>query len=258
MRSSLLGSLVQVLRTNLARKALRVRVFELGRVFRRDAQIGDGPLTVAGVHQPLRLAGLAYGSAEALQWGRKEAPVDYFDVRADLEALLAPRQAVFQAASHPALHPGRCARVLVDGQAIGHLGELHPKWRLAYELPQAPIVFELDLDAVRNAVLPAFVPVPRQQAVQRDLALVLRDAVPHDSLMEILRADPSGLIRSATLFDIYKPAAGTSGWQPGERSLAVRLTLRDDEATLTDERIDAAVAAALARAATTHGARLRA
>ena len=258
MRSSLVGSLVQVLRHNLSRKVSRVRVFELGRVFSRDATVADGPLAVAGVSQPMRLAGLAYGAAEDLQWGVKEQGIDFFDVKGDIEALLAPRCAVFAADTHPAMHPGRCARIEVDGRVVGHVGELHPRWRQAYELPQVPVLFELDLQAVLGQAVPVFAPVPRQQGVQRDLALVVHDSVAHDALMASLRADPAGLIRSAVLFDIYKPAAAVAGWLPGERSLAVRLELRDDAATLTDERIDLAMQAALARAAQAHGARLRA
>ena len=258
MRSSLIGSLVQVLRHNLARKAPRVRVFELGRVFMRDAAASDGALSVAGLRQPMRVGGLAYGAADGLQWGRREQAVDIFDLKGDVEALLAPRVPTFAPAEHPALHPGRCASVSVDGVLIGHLGELHPKWRLAYELPQPPMLFELDLDAVLDRPVPVATAVPRQQAVLRDLALVVRDEVTHDALMSQLRADPAGLVRSATLFDIYKPTAASAGLQPGERSLAVRLELRDDEATLTDERIEATVQAAVARAQQTLGARLRA
>jgi phenylalanyl-tRNA synthetase beta chain len=258
MRSSLLGSLVQVLRHNLARKASRVRVFELGRVFLRDAAATDGPLSVAGLHQPTRVAGLAYGNADGLQWSRKEQGVDFFDVKGDIEGLLAPRAAVFAPAAHPALHPGRSASVAVDGRVIGHVGELHPRWRQAYELPHAPILFELDLDAALDLPVPAFAPVPRQQPVFRDLALVVRDDVAHDALMVCLRSDADGLVRNATLFDIYKPAAPVAGLQAGERSLAVRLELRDDEQTLTDERIEAATAAALQRAQQSFGARLRA
>jgi phenylalanyl-tRNA synthetase beta chain len=261
MRSSLVGSLVQVLRHNLARKATRVRVFELGRVFSRDAAVEDGALTVAGVRQPMRVAGLAYGAADDLQWGRKEQGVDFFDVKGDIEALLAPRKARFVADRHAAMHPGRCARIELDGQPVGHIGELHPRWRLAYELPQAPVLFELDLEAVLDVPVPVFAAVARQQAVQRDVALVLQDSVAHDALMASLVADPSGLIRSAKLFDIYRPTAtvlAAAGWQPGEHSLAVRLELRDDEATLTDERIAVAVQAAVARAARDHAARMRA
>ena len=256
MRSSLLGSLVAVLRHNLARKAGRVRVFELGRVFRRDAAVQDGPLAVAGVHQPMRVAGLAYGPAEPLQWAHKERGIDFFDVKGDLEALFAPRRLTFVADTHPALHPGRCARVELDGRTIGHVGELHPKWRQAYELPQAPVLFELDLGVVLERPLPVFESLPRQQAVARDLALVVREGVAHDALLACLSDD--ALVRSATLFDIYKPAQPVSGIADGERSLAVRLELLDADATLTDERIEAAVQAAVARVQAAFGARLRA
>ena len=106
--------------------------------------------------------------------------------------------------------------------------------------------------------VPVYAPLPRQQPVSRDVALVLRDGVDHDALMARLRDDPAGLIRSAVLFDIYRPITPGGGIQAGERSMAVRLELLDAEATLTDERIDAAVAAAVARAAAAFGARLRA
>jgi phenylalanyl-tRNA synthetase beta chain len=255
MRSSLIGSLVAVLRGNLARKALRVRVFELGRVFRRDPAAVDGPLAVAGVDQPLRIAGLAYGNALPLQWGQKERAVDFFDVKGDVEALFAPRRVVFVADTHPALHPGRCARVEVDGRAVGHVGELHPKWRQAYELPQPPVVFELEAAVLLQRPLPVFEPLSRQQSVWRDLALVVGEQVRHDALVAALRDDP--LVRQATLFDIYKPAQPGGGLQAGERSLAVRLELLDPAATLTDERIEAATAAAVDRVARACGARLR-
>jgi phenylalanyl-tRNA synthetase beta chain len=257
MRSTLLGSLVGVLRHNLSRKTNRVRVFEIGRVFMRDASVQDGPLSVAGVHQPTRVAGLIYGPAENQQWGRAEQGVDFFDAKGDVTALLAPRLAAFAPAEHPAMHPGRCASVQLGGVLIGHVGELHPRWRQAYELPHAPVLFELDLSAVLDQPVPLFEPVPRQQPVWRDMALVVHDGVMHDALIACLRADPAGLVRSATLFDIYKPKQAVPGLAAGERSLAVRLELLDAQATLTEERIEAAVRAALVRAEQAFGARLR-
>ena len=258
MRSSLLGSLIGVLRTNLSRRTTRVRVFEIGRVFRRDPAVTESLTTVAGVAQPRRVAGLAYGSAQGLQWGEPERPVDFYDLKGDVEALLAPRALHFVVDSHPAMHPGRCARVECDGRVLGHIGELHPRWRQAYELAHAPVLFELDLDAVLERPLPAFEPLPKLQPAVRDVALVVGESAHHDPLLGALRADPQGLIRQATLFDIYRPDTPTGGLQAGERSLAIRLELLDDLATLTDERIDAAVAAAVARAAAACGARLRA
>ncbi len=260
MRSSLLGSLVGVLRLNLSRKAAtRVRVFEAGRAFRRDATVADGAASVAGVAQTMRLAGLAYGPADALQWAVKDRSVDFFDLKGDIEALLAPRAARFVPAEHPARHPGRCARIELDGIAIGFAGELHPKWRQAYELPAAPQLFELDAAALTLRALPAHAPVQRQQSVWRDLSVVAGEAVTHEALMQaIAGAAAAGLVRSSRLFDIYRPQAPGGDMRPGERSLSIRLELLDDEATLTDERIDVAVADVLHALSQRLGVRLRA
>jgi len=258
MRSSLLGSLLQVLKFNLDRKAERVRVFEIGRVFLRDGSVATSDSTVRGIHQPLRVAGLAYGEPDGLQWARKSPGADFYDAKGDLEALLAPRQAVFAAATHPALHPGRCASVSLDGQVVGHLGELHPRWRQAWELPHAPVLFELDLDAVLDRSLPAFTAVARFQPAERDIAVIVDDSVTHAQLMEAIQAaDTGGLLRDALLFDLYKPKQATAGMAVNEKSLAVRLTLASPEATLTDEQIDAAVQAVVARIGERLGGRLR-
>ncbi len=257
MRSSLIGSLVQVLRHNLARKAPRVRVFEIGRVFLRDATVVESDSSIAGVAQPMRLAGLAYGPAEQQQWSQRDRQVDFFDVKGDLEALFAPRQLTFVAAEHPALHPGRSAKVLLEGAEIGVIGELHPKWRQGYELPQAPVLFELALDAVLARSLPKSAGVPRQQSVQRDIAVIVGEGVTHDALMAVIAGAHEGLIRSAKLFDVFKPAQPTAELKAGERSLAVRLELLDEENTLTDERIEQAVSKVLAALAEKLGARLR-
>ncbi|TAK94767.1 MAG: phenylalanine--tRNA ligase subunit beta [Aquabacterium sp.] len=259
MRSSLIGSQVEVLKTNLSRKADRVRIFEVGRVFKRDASVQDGAQTVAGFDQPVRVSGLAYGSADALQWGAAARNVDFFDVKGDVEALLAPRQAQFVAAEHPAFHPGRCAQVVVDGKAVGFVGELHPKWRQSYDLPLAPVLFELDADVLVQRVVPSFTNVPKMQSVYRDLALVVQDSTPHDALIAAITKAPSeGLVRGARLFDIYKPKTPVAGIADNERSLAVRVELRDDEQTLTDERIEAAMKAVLASLDSGIGARVRA
>ena len=263
MRSSLLGSLLQVLKFNLDRKTPRVRVFELGRVFLRDASVANSDTTVQGFNQPMRVAAIACGSADALQWGRKEQAVDFFDVKGDVEALLAPRRPTFVAADHPAMHPGRCARVLLGDVAIGFVGELHPKWRQAYELAQAPVMFELELDAVLERDVPLFKPVSKHQAVERDIAVLVNEKVSHADLMSAVWTAPTaGLLRQAQLFDIYrpKPAKDTDSAAAisSEKSMAVRLTLGSDETTLTEEQIDAAVQAVLASLIDKLGARQRA
>ena len=260
MRSSLMGSLLQVLKFNQARKQSRVRVFELGRVFLRDASVKSTDTTVQGFDQPMRIAGLASGSADMLQWGRKDQGVDFYDIKGDVEALLAPTKAQFVPGVHPAMHPGRCAQVLVDQKCIGFVGELHPRWRTMFDLAQAPVLFELDLDPVLQRTVPVFKAVSKFQPVQRDLAMVVDDHVTHDALMAAIWAESSdGVLRDAQLFDVYRPKASKDAdvAQPSERSLAVRLTLNSDESTLTEERIEAAVASLVARLVASVGARQR-
>ncbi|MFC5499654.1 phenylalanine--tRNA ligase subunit beta [Caenimonas terrae] len=258
MRSSLLGSLLQALRFNLDRKAERVRVFEIGRVYTRDAAVATTDTTVRGIRQPMRVAGLAYGDVDGLQWGRKAPGSDFFDAKGDVETLLSPVKAQFEAAEHPAMHPGRCARILVDGKDVGVIGELHPRWRQQWELAHAPVLFELDLDAVQARPVPAFVPVPRFQPAERDIAMIVKDKVTHAQLLAAIRsADTSGLLRDAMLFDVYKPKQAAGGVAADEKSMAVRLTLGSAEATLTDEQIDGAVQAAIDSIAARLGGRLR-
>jgi phenylalanyl-tRNA synthetase beta chain len=245
MRSSLLGSLLQVLKFNQARKVPRVRVFEIGRVFLRDASVPESDSTVQGFDQPMRVAALASGNANALQWGHKEQGVDFFDAKGDVEALLAPLTAEFKPGNHPAMHPGRCAQVLVGGKLIGHVGELHPKWRQGYELGQAPMLFELDLLPVLARQLPAYMPVAKFQPVQRDIAVVIGDDVTHAQLMAaIWSVQTDGLLRDAQLFDVYRPKLAKDALPEAgatDRSLAVRLTFNSESGTLTDEQIENAV-----------------
>jgi phenylalanyl-tRNA synthetase beta chain len=261
MRSSLLGSLLQVLKFNLARKAPRVRVFEIGRVFLRDASVPESDSTVQGFAQPMRIAALASGSANAQQWGYKEQGVDFFDAKGDVEALLAPLKAGFKPGTHPAMHPGRCAEVLVDGKVIGYVGELHPKWRQGYELPQAPMLFELHLDAVLAREFPKFAPVAKFQPVQRDIAVVVADEVTHASLMDAVWAAPTaGLLHDAQLFDVYRPRLAKDSATDADgtdRSLAVRLTLNSQQGTLNDDQIETAVKAVVEQLQSDLGARQR-
>jgi phenylalanyl-tRNA synthetase beta chain len=258
MRSSLIASLVANVRYNINRKANRVRVFEIGAVFHRDPQVQDGPLEVAGYHQPKRVAGLAYGPVADEQWGQDTRNVDFFDVKADLEALFAPRVLRFARIEHPSLHPGRSAQVELDGKNIGLIGELHPRLQQKYDLPLAPVVFEIDAVALQQREVPAYVEISKFPAVTRDLALVVKQAVQVQELRDIFAAEQQGnaacgIIQAIVLFDEYQG----KGLENDEKSLAFRFTLQDTQNTLQDDTVDAAMAAIVAAATGKLAARLR-
>ncbi|QBY52803.1 phenylalanine--tRNA ligase subunit beta [Cupriavidus oxalaticus] len=246
MRSSLVGGLVDKVRYNLNRKAARVRMFEVGRVFHRDENVQDGGLTVAGYHQPMMAAGIAYGPAFEEQWGIATRNVDFFDVKGDVEALFHPRVPRFEPVSHPALHPGRAARVLVDGKPVGVVGELHPRWLQEYELQHAPVLFELELDALRETGLPTYTEISKFPAAVRDLAVVVKQSVRVQDMLDTMRAalEKQGYGRfcqSLALFDEFRPKAASAAIGADEKSLAFRVTLQDTGSTLQDETVDSAV-----------------
>ncbi len=257
MRTTLLGGLLDVAKRNIAHRVSRGRVFEVGRVFLRDDGVTNGEFTVAGIRQPSRVGGLAWGENVPLQWGCDDRGVDFYDVKGDVESLFSPRMVTFVAAAHPALHPGRCARVEFDGRTVGYVGELHPKWRQAHDLPHAPVVWELDADALTSRDVPRAGSIGRQQPVWRDLSLVVRDEVTHDRLMEALRRAGGAVLVQATLFDVYRPDRAVDGIAAGEHSVAMRLELQDENAALTDERVDGIVRVILEQLRADPGARLR-
>lgn len=253
MRSTLIGSLLGTLRYNLARKAEQVRVFELGRVFLRDPAAQDGDRDVAGVRQPMHIAGMACGPAWDEQWGMTTRTVDFFDAKGDVEALVAPRPVRFERAAHPALHPGRSARILVDGEVAGWIGELHPRWQQKYELPSAPVVFELDIQKLGNRGTPAYREVSKFPPVVRDIAVLVAENVEVRALLDEMDTQREAVVRDIRLFDVYRG----KGIAPGEKSLAFRVVMQDTEKTLTDQDADFSMARLSQALATRFGAKLR-
>ncbi|WP_373974542.1 phenylalanine--tRNA ligase subunit beta [Chitinibacter sp. SCUT-21] len=242
MRSTLLGGLISALQHNQNRKQDRVRLFEVARVF-------NG---LNAEQQPEKIAALAWGGRVAEQWGAGKERVDFFDVKADVEALLAPRVAEFRRASHPALHPGRSAEVVLDGQVIGVLGELHPQWVQKYSLQNAPVVFELDVAALTQVEKLTAGAVSKFQAVRRDLALLMDEAVSVAELQQAFASAKQSIVANIEVFDVYRG----KGLPEGKKSLAFKVLLQDTHKTLTDEEVDAAIAA-LIKKAETCGAILR-
>ena len=250
MRSNLFGGLVSNLVTNLKRKQSRVRLFEVGRTFHRDAAAQP----VNGFHQPWKLAGLAFGGALPEGWAGGSRKVDFYDVKGDVEALLAPAQLRFDKLVHPALHPGRSARVLLDGQDIGCIGELHPEWVQKYDLPNAPVLFELDFAAVKLAKVPAYAEVSKFPPVIRDLAIVVDQSVALQTLLDGLKGQISGLIQDIQLFDVYVG----KGVPENKKSLAFRIVMQDTQRTLQDSEVDAAMQQLVSCFEQAFGAQLRA
>src|SRR5690606_27144893 len=261
MRSSLIGGLVANIAHNMRHRQSRVRVFELGRVFMRNLDVRDGDLSVVGVEQPTRLAAAAWGPALEEQWGEPVRAVDFYDVKSDLVDLLGSNASRLQCvpAVHPALHPGRSARLEFDGKPVGWLGELHPRWVQQAELGQAPVVFEIDVESISRGAMPVLQNLSRQPVVIRDLAVWVDASVTYQDLMQTLSrtiASDANLevVRDIRLFDVWRDKSAENN----EKSLAFRFRLQNPEATLDDEAVDACMAALLQALKTHHGARQRA
>jgi phenylalanyl-tRNA synthetase beta chain len=225
MRSSLLGGLLSALRTNLARKQMRVRLFEFGGCFSSE----NGAYA-----QQERVAGLAYGSVFAEQWGIPGRNVDFYDVKGDVEALFSPRKLQFIAAQHPASHPGRSAQILLDGCAIGWIGELHPQWQQQYDLPMSVVWFEVDQKVLAQAGMPKIVEVSRFPLVRRDIAVVVEEGVLAQDLLIAMQLENAPNVVEIALFDLYRG----KGVVEGKKSLAFRVLLQDTQKTLTDIEIE--------------------
>jgi phenylalanyl-tRNA synthetase beta chain len=230
MRSTLLGGLVQTLRSNLNRGETRARLFEIGRCFEGD--------TADIAVQPERIAGLVHGLRWPEQWAEKAALVDFFDVKGDVENLAGERRLEFAAAAHPACHPGRCATVRLGGKAVGMVGELHPRLQQKYELPTPPVVFELLTQPLMDGQFPRFSGISRMPAVRRDIAFEVAESTPVGAILEALRGGVPAFVRGVEVFDQYRG----KGVELGKKSLALRVVMQDTDRTLTDSEVEDVVA----------------
>jgi len=244
MRTTLLPGLLGTLAANLRRREPRVRLFEVGRVFRRGTE---------GIAQPLRVGGIAAGSALPEQWGSPARSIDLFDVKGDLEALVHPSRLATLARSHTGLHPGRSATLVVDDRAVGWLGELHPRLVRRYELGRPAVAFELDLEACLARHVPVGRAVSRQPVVRRDLALLVDEAVPVGALVDALVAGCPPVVEAIRPFDVFRGGQVAAG----RKSVAILVLMQDTARTLTDAEIDAAVEALATIARSEFGATLR-
>jgi len=248
MRASLFPGLVRALQHNLNRQQSRVRLFETGLTFRGELD---------HLHQTPMLGALVCGPREPEGWNSGREPVDFFDLKGDLESLLAlgePHAWRFEPGEHPALHPGQCARILHRGEEAGWIGTLHPAVRASLGLKVDALLFEVRLDALTQGRVPAFTPLSRHPEVRRDLAFVVDEGLPVQSLLDTIRAQAGEWLVESHLFDVYQG----KGVPAGRKSVALGLTWQHPSRTLNDDEINQLVDAIVAESRQHLGAELRA
>lgn len=240
MRTTLWAGLLTTAAFNMHRQQARLRLFETGLRFRPD------PAAEGGVAQEDMIAGLVTGPALPEQWGADDRPVDFFDIKGDLEAMLSLSRDAgdfrFEAAEHPALHPGQSARILINGETVGWIGALHPAHQEALDLPARVYLFEIERAAICDAPMPNYRPVSRFPSIRRDLALLVPDRVTAAELTTMVRAVDIPTLQSVVLFDIYRG----KGVENGFASIALGLIFQDNTRTLTDTDIQSAIDGILA------------
>jgi phenylalanyl-tRNA synthetase beta chain len=231
MRTNLFPGLVSAWLHNRQRQIARARLFETGVCF----ALSDGAVVEA-----TRIAGLAAGDAFAEQWGKKNRPVDFYDLKADVAALFgaAHEEYRFEAAAHGALHPGRSARVLRGANAVGWIGELHPSAVRALDLPEAPLVFEIDWPAIRDVGVPRASALSEFPSSRRDIALIVGEGIPAQALLDCVRNAGGNLLQKAFVFDIYRGESVGNAC----KSVALGLIFNNYSRTLTVDDVDAATA----------------
>ena len=229
MRGSLWPGLVSACQFNLNRQNNRIRLFELGAVFKDDGKIQESN----------KIAGLACGSLFPAQVHQKKTnSIDFYDVRGDLESLFSltgkPLNFIVRACEHPALHPGQSAEIVRDNEVIGFIGRIHPNLAKKYDLPLMTFLFELDLDDVCTGYVPEYQTVSKFPSVSRDIALLVPAEVSTGSVLAFIRSIDCKDLRDVQLFDVYVG----EGVEVNKKSVAVKLTFQRADRTLTDDEIE--------------------
>ncbi|HSH54539.1 MAG TPA: phenylalanine--tRNA ligase subunit beta [Methylotenera sp.] len=228
MRTGLWGGLLDTLTYNLNRKQERAFLFEVGAVYQQSGN---------AFVETTRISGLAYGSAKPEQWAADNADIDFFDVKAHVDALVGA-ELVYEKAEHTTLHPGQSARVLLDGKVIGWLGKLHPKWQQHYDLTKSAYLFELDVAAIVGRQIPSYQEVSKLLPIRRDLAIVIDENIAVQTVLDEIKKANIPLISEVALFDLYQG----KGIAENKKSLALSVLMHDTQKTLIDSDADTAIA----------------
>ncbi len=248
MRSSLWPGLLLVARQNLSRQQPRVKIFEIGRRF-----LAAG----TAVQETPAVAGLVAGAALPEHWDIESRPADFFDLKANVEALLQPSGRLgefrFVADRHPALAPGRTARIVREGETAGWLGVLHPALQQRLDLRRSVLLFTVELAAAAAAEVPKFINYSKFPSLRRDLAVVIPESVTGDQVTAAARRGGGELLRDVLIFDVYTGP----GVEAGRKSIALGLILQGVSRTLTDADADQAVDSVTRELEREHGATIR-
>lgn len=247
MRSTLWAGLLRTALYNTHRQQTRVRLFETGLVFTQQNK-----QTV----QTKKLSGLALGSVQPEQWGQKIRKIDFFDLKADLEALfsLSNLQIDYTATEHAALHPGQSAKLShTTGEFIGWLGLLHPTLEKKLGFETQVFLFELELEKILNKTIPHFTALSKFPSVRRDIALLVEEIITVKQITDCIQACQQEAVREIHVFDIYRG----QGVETGYKSVALSLHLQDFLQTLAETEIDAIVSKILTTLTENIGAKLR-
>ena len=239
MRVSLLSGLLGAVLYNQNRQQNRVRLFETGLRFIPDAN------AEFGIRQEFVLSGVITGTAKSESWTGKAENVDFFDLKGDLESILSLTEVgsrvKFVAKAHSALHPGQSASIELDGKEIGFIGTIHPLIAQKLGLNGKAVVFEILWDAIANRRVVQAKEISKFPANRRDLALVVADNVPAGDIIEACKQAGGEKLTQVNLFDVYQGIGVASG----HKSLAISLTIQDNEKTLEDDEINAVISAVL-------------
>jgi phenylalanyl-tRNA synthetase beta chain len=231
MRTSLWPGLLQALGSNQRRQQQRARLFEIGRRYGG----ADGAETEV-------IAGVVAGSALPEQWGVEAAKVDFFDVKADVEALLdltgAAAQFRFLPERHPALHPGQSAQIWRGERSVGWLGALHPEHSRRLDLTYPVFVFEIETESGLSRDIPVFAEISKYPAIRRDIAVIVDEGLAVQGLLDTVREAAGPLLHDLNVISVYRGRQ----FEKGKKSIALGLQLQDTSRTLTDSEADALVA----------------
>ncbi|MCK4674427.1 MAG: phenylalanine--tRNA ligase subunit beta [Gammaproteobacteria bacterium] len=249
MRTTMWTGLLNALKHNINRQQNRVRLFETGLCFKphdkpqdpasASDHSGNDNADVNAITQDPMFAGVICGDIHHEQWSEKSRKVDYFDIKSDIEVLLSfsAIESVFEAAEHPALHPGQSACIKQNEKIVGWIGALHPEVQKALDIDAQVYVFELKQSAILNNNIPVFSSLSRFPEVRRDLAILVDEGIPVSDILSAINKESSALLKETQLFDVYQG----KGVAEGRKSVAFGLILQEFSRTLTDQEVDSEI-----------------